>query len=160
MVKCIAGIQVAFSERVLSLLSGFRQRVLHADEAGGILLGQHALRRYQAPVEQAVLVTKASIPTSRDRSDRHSFIRDAETAQIIVDHEHHNSAGRTTYLGEWHTHPERVATPSGRDRRMIARAFRENDLNTDFLLLVILGTEEDYFGLYDGSSLRGVHMQV
>jgi integrative and conjugative element protein (TIGR02256 family) len=156
MVTCIAGIQVAFSERVLSLISGFRQRERHAEEAGGILLGQHAQQRHRAAGGRTVLITKASVPSSRDRSGRHSFIRDAETAQIIVDHEHYKSAGRTTYLGEWHTHPERFATPSGRDRRMIARAFQENDLNTDFLLLAIFGAEKDYFGLYDGSSLRGV----
>jgi hypothetical protein len=43
---------------------------------------------------------------------------------------------------------------------MIARAFMENDLNTDFLLLAIFGIEKDYFGLYDGSSLQGVSLRV
>jgi integrative and conjugative element protein (TIGR02256 family) len=135
MVKCIAGMQVAFSERVLSLLNGFRQREPHADEAGGILLGQYAQQSQRAAYGRTVLVTKASVPTSRDASSRRSFFRNAETAQIIVEHEHYNSAGRITYLGEWHTHPEPFAEPSSRDRRMIARAFMENDLNTDFLLL-------------------------
>ena len=153
MVTCIAGIQVAFSERVLSLISGFRQHAPHEEEAGGILLGQYAPGR-EGSVGKAVLVTKASVPTNRDQRGRRSFIRDAETAQIIVDYEHYNSAGRTMYLGEWHTHPEGVATPSRQDCKMIARSFRENDLNTEFLILVILGTEEDYIGLYDGSSLQ------
>jgi hypothetical protein len=44
---------------------------------------------------------------------------------------------------------------------MIDSAFNRNDLRTNFLLLTILGTEEDYLGVYDGSTLQGetVHLR-
>jgi len=148
----IADLQIAFSNRVLRLLNSYRQHGPKANEAGGILLGQFN--------GEVVLVTRASLPTPGDRCGRHSFVRNAQTAQVVVNYEFRNSEGLTNYVGEWHTHPEPQATPSSHDRRMIKSAFIRNDLVANFLLLTILGTEEDYLGFYNGSNLQGktVHL--
>ena len=127
----------------LDILERFTQYTQKAPEAGGILVGKI--------IDGEINVLKLSIPTSLDKASRTNFIRSKIGAQIILDHEFHNSSGQLTYLGEWHTHPEKHPTPSSMDLHMLKDQFKQNTFHTDFILLLIKGTAGMYIRLMDAS---------
>lgn len=137
--------RVLFAPDVAPSVDPFRQRRRCDREGGGVLLGEVA--------DGVLLVTRASHPTPLDRRSRRHFVRHQASAQQAIDFAHAESSGRWTYLGEWHTHPARTASPSGQDHRMIRRQHEVNDVPAGVLLLLILGLRSDYLGLWDGSSL-------
>lgn len=120
----------------LEILERFTQNKPKAPEAGGIILGKI--------INDQINILKLSVPTSLDKGSRTNFERNKISAQIILDYEFYNSNGQLIYLGEWHTHPEPHPSPSGTDLAMLKHQFKNNYLNTDFLLLLIKGTK----GLY------------
>ena len=121
------------------ILENFTQCKSTDPEAGGIILGKI--------IDNQINILKLSIPTSLDRSSRRNFERNKLGAQIILDYEFHNSNGQLVYLGEWHTHPESNPTPSKTDLQMLRRQFKDNSLNTDFLILLIKGIKSLYIGI-------------
>lgn len=131
--------RIFFTDDVISLLGNFIQIKQTQNEAGGILLGQVK--------EKDIYITRISFPSTRDRSSRYTFDRSKKSAQAIIDYEFYNSGKRTIYLGEWHTHPEKLPTPSNVDRKMIKDQFSKNLLNEPFLLQYILGTKGFYLGI-------------
>lgn len=131
--------KIFFTNDVLRLLAGFIQVKQGQHEAGGILLGQVK--------EKDIYITRISFPSIRDKSSRYSFKRSKTNAQAIIDYEFLNSGKRTIYLGEWHTHPEKLPTPSNVDRKMIKDQFSKNLLNEPFLIQYIQGTQGFYLGL-------------
>lgn len=108
-------------------------------EAGGILLGRI--------FKSHVLVEIVTEPTRADRRGRFSFVRSRKSAQARVNAAWDISEGEQIYLGEWHSHPEDVAQPSGRDEEMIANNLREAKMEIDFLLLVVVGRRRDWIGI-------------
>lgn len=118
------------------ILEKFTQYKSTDPEAGGIILGKI--------IDNQINILKLSIPTSLDNSSRTNFERNKLSAQIILDYEFHNSNGQLVYLGEWHTHPESNPTPSKTDLQMLTRQFKNNCLNTDFLILLIKGIKSLY----------------
>ena len=125
----------------LDILELFTQHSKKAPESGGIMLGKL--------INGEINVLKLSVPTSLDKASRTNFERSKVAAQIILDYEFHNSSGQLTYLGEWHTHPERFPTPSYTDLHMLKEQFKQNTLQVDFVLLLIKGTEGLYIRLMD-----------
>ncbi len=136
---------IQISERILVVLEEFKQDK-KPYESGGILLGSVSKNNY-------IKITKMSLPNSFDKASRFSFERNKQIAQIIVDFEFYNSNGKTIYLGEWHTHPEKNPIPSTIDRKMIKQQFKENTINESFLILIIQGLDSLYVGLYEDNIL-------
>jgi len=66
---------------------------------------------------------------------------------------------RNIYLGEWHTHPAKRAQSSRQDQAMHAEQYRQNDIQTPFLLMFIVGLDEVLLGLYDGHRLLSKRVQ-
>ncbi|HEX8547724.1 MAG TPA: Mov34/MPN/PAD-1 family protein, partial [Cytophagaceae bacterium] len=140
---------VDISDSVIDILCRYKQDTHNASEAGGILLGI-------VTMENNYIITKASLPNKFDKSTRRTFERDKDIAQIIINHEFSNSHGKTIYLGEWHTHPEPIPTPSAQDIKMIKEQFLNNRLNASNLFLVIIGTVSNYFAILDNDRLRAL----
>lgn len=138
--------EIRISDRVIEIFHTFRQFGQNSVESGGIILGQVN--------KEIILINRISIPNYKDKATKCSFLRDKDSAQIIVNHEFINSGGKTIYLGEWHTHPEKNAKPSPIDKKMIKEQFKCNKINIDFLILVIIGIENDYLGIQDEKSLK------
>ncbi len=147
----IGNYKIYFTEDVLFLMSKFIQSKHKQHEAGGILLGQVK--------ENNIYITRVSFPTSHDRSSRYFFSRNKNFAQAIIDFEFHNSNKRTIYLGEWHTHPEELPTPSNTDRKMIKDQFLKNRLNEPFLLQYIQGTNGFYLALLEPDNYTEIQVQ-
>jgi integrative and conjugative element protein (TIGR02256 family) len=129
-------IVVRLSDETLETMDKYRHAKV---EAGGILLGR--------VFESHVLVEVATEPTRADRRGRFSFTRSRDSAQQRVNGAWNTSDGELIYLGEWHSHPEDAAKPSGRDQEMIANNLREAKMEIEFLLLVVVGRQEDWVGL-------------
>jgi len=73
-------------------------------ESGGVLLG--------TVHERGLLVTLATTPTRLDRQFRYLFERLPFGHRAIARRLWRSSAGTTRYIGEWHTHPQDIPTPS------------------------------------------------
>jgi integrative and conjugative element protein (TIGR02256 family) len=133
-------------DNILSLFKGYKQRKKD-NESGGIIMGE-------IDEDGEIFVKKISLPNIYDKSSRCYFERDKIIAKLLIDYEFHNSEGKTVYLGEWHTHPEPTPTPSDTDIRMIKSQYQNNNINGEFLLLIIQGTKDLYVAVYDGKQLR------
>ncbi len=134
--------QIHLSEEVLRVFKQFQQKDTGAHEAGGILLAQ--IRGKE------IFVIKATVPATEDRSSRYRFLRVAKPAQQIITESFAESSSRTIYIGEWHTHPELMPSPSGQDLKMIEQQLKRGVLNESFLLLIIVGLKGVYVAKYDG----------
>jgi integrative and conjugative element protein (TIGR02256 family) len=126
---------VEFSPDAVTTLRSYRQVGLFSLEAGGMLLGRLILGGND------VVVDSASEPAPEDRRARYWFRRARRPAQTVVDRVWRESNGVVNYLGEWHSHPERIPSPSCIDRRDWRRVSRLTKSEADHLLFVIVGTE-------------------
>lgn len=79
-------------------------------EAGGVLLGRHILG------SPDIIVDRITTPMEEDSQRRHRYFRAHRQHQEVIDAAWQKSGGTTTYLGEWHTHPEPFPDPSLVDR--------------------------------------------
>lgn len=141
----VGGYRAEIRENVVNVFDKFKQKEGGDLESGGVVLGEVK--------ENNVFLTKATLPNGKDISSRFEFIRNKESAQLIINHEFYNSGGKTIYLGEWHTHAEDFPAPSKIDFEMIKGQFDKNTLNTGFIFMVIVGIEEISLSMYNGLSL-------
>lgn len=97
-----------FSDMVMAV---FREHVQTGSrpEAGGILLG--------TVHDNGLLVTHATVPSRLDQRLPMFFSRSARGHRAVAQRLWRASGGTTRYLGDWHTHPENVPSPSGIDLR-------------------------------------------
>lgn len=139
----IAQYKIIIHVEPLSILSKFTQHKSRDPESGGIILG----KVYNDRIE----VLKLSVPTTLDKASRFNFERSKVGGQIVLDYEFFNSNGQLVYLGEWHTHPESSPTPSITDLSMLITQHKFNQLNTEFMLLIIKGTRDIYIRIIDNN---------
>jgi integrative and conjugative element protein (TIGR02256 family) len=140
--------KIEISENILKIFEEFKQLKENAPESGGILLGQVK--------DNYIFLSKATTPCREDSSSRFSFIRNRNIAQLIVDYEFYNNNGHVIYLGEWHTHPENNPAPSQQDYKMIKNQYKKNNLNEDYILMLIVGIKKIYLEMYNGkTNLKG-----
>lgn len=143
--------EIVFSAEAKFILHSRIQRRKTDTEQGGIVLGKL--------IGNKIHILKLSVPTELDSSSRMNFVRHRLSAQIVIEHEFYNSNGQITYLGEWHTHPEPIPSPSGIDIDMIKNQFSKNKIHTDFLVLLIQGLSELYIGVYSKTELSSIICQ-
>ncbi|MGE8303288.1 MAG: Mov34/MPN/PAD-1 family protein [Pseudomonas kermanshahensis] len=97
---------VYFDQSVLDVF----ERHIQSDsgtEAGGILLGHVRGKHLE--------VLEASEPTPQDLRLRYFFERMIHGHKGLADRRWRESNGLVRYIGEWHTHPQDVPTPSCTD---------------------------------------------
>lgn len=97
---------VYFSQSVLEI---FKRHIQGAEgtEAGGILLGHVRGKHLE--------VLEASEPTRQDRRLRYFFERMIHGHKSLAERRWQESNGLVRYIGEWHTHPQEVPSPSSID---------------------------------------------
>lgn len=135
-----------FSDDVLQVFSDHVQTGARP-ESGGVLLGTvHA---------GGLLVTVATQPTRRDRRFRYLFVRLPFGHRTIARRLWRGSGALTRYIGEWHTHPQDVPSPSAIDLdewRKLAKVRAD----ARPLLAVIVGWSDLHVELTHGDSRRQV----
>lgn len=105
-------------------------------EAGGILMGRF--------IKEArdVVIDQVTSPMKGDLQSRFAFKRLSPLHQEFLDKEWERTKGTCNYLGEWHTHPEEDAEPSGIDKRDWKRKLKIDTFSSRYLYFLIAGTDE------------------
>lgn len=104
-------------------------------EAGGILIGRILKENNH------FIIDDVTEPMPRDKRTRTRFSRNPEGHQEYMDEVFRRENGHCFYLGEWHTHPQKVPIPSSTDLKDWLRLLRIG-YESDCLFFVILGTVE------------------
>lgn len=128
---------VRFDPLVLETFDAHRQSGWFKREAGGQLFANIS--------DDVWHVIAATGPRAADRRGRFHFWPDRRSEQREI--EQHFSLG-LEYVGDWHTHPENVPTPSRSDIVSIENVVRESTLHTPGLLLCIVGLATYPSGLH------------
>ena len=140
---------VLMQPSVLEKIDQWRQKgFLSQAEACGILLGE---RKGFKGKEQYLNITDITLPYNTDIRKPTAYIRNTEGHQAYLDELHKQSKGRIQYLGEWHSHPQNVATPSSIDYR----EWHKCCLNFPNVPVVfnIAGVTEDWMGIQADQSI-------
>jgi len=130
---------VVITEEVIKVLYRYKQYNHTQHEAGGILLGK--------VYNDLIIIDQVSEPSIEDESGRFYFIRNVKRVQNIVDCAWKESNGERIYLGEWHTHPEDLPTPSRDDKLLLKNMLKHSRMEINFLLMVIIGRTSPYFAV-------------
>ena len=122
--------------QALQYVDRHRQLTPWAAEAGGQLFGT-------INAEQ-ICVTEVSGPYAGDERSRYSYRSNPVAAQHGIEERHRRGL---LYLGEWHTHAETNPNASSLDDDAMRHLIVSSQLNSNSLLLMIVGQARDAAGL-------------
>ena len=142
----LGDIILRIDQRVFDKVISFIQDKKNKPESGGILMGYYI-------DEFSIYISDLSIPSEKDKSSRFNFVRSFINTQKIIDNFFKKSKGKKIYLGEWHTHPEKDPIPSSTDLDSFQNQLKTNKLNSNFIFMIIIGTEGIYVASYSKSVL-------
>lgn len=125
--KAEDGSLVVIIPEVIKVFLSYQQLNVTSPESAGVLIGE---RR-----NSHIVIKTVSEPNNNDIRSRFTVNRIGTHHQQKVDQAFIDSEGTWQYVGEWHTHPEDIPTPSGLD----FASWNEN-LNSNLpLILIIVG---------------------
>ena len=145
-------LKISFFKEVLAIFEKYVQYDIRSLESGGIITGKL--------YENSIKITNCSEPSNFDNQSRYNFTRSSKSAQYFLNERFHLSGGEEIYLGEWHTHPENIPSPSQTDIKSFKRTLTRNNLYSDIHLMIIVGIEGVYIGIYYRSILKREHTIV
>jgi integrative and conjugative element protein (TIGR02256 family) len=119
----------------LGIVLNYKQVTQSRPEAGGLLLGRHIID------SQDLVIDAVTVPHRGDMRTRYGFRRESRWHQKELQRQWLASNGTCTYLGEWHTHPEPVPSPSTVDLHNWQDRVTTDVFEGDSLLFMIVGTE-------------------
>ena len=146
MVIELGDIILRIDQKVIDIISSFIQDEKDKPEAGGILMGYYI-------DDYSFFISDLTVPSNYDKSSRFNFIRSFINAQKFINHFFKSSKGKKIYLGEWHTHPEKLPTPSSTDLDSFEEQLKKNKLNSKFIFMIIIGIEGMYASSYSNLKL-------
>lgn len=104
-------------------------------EAGGILIGRILEE------DNNIIIDDVSEPMPTDKRKRTRFNRKPDGHQEYMNEAFEREKGSCFYLGEWHTHPQRIPIPSTTDRKDWGRLLKVGFESRE-LFFVIVGLDE------------------
>ncbi|MCU4361698.1 Mov34/MPN/PAD-1 family protein [Acinetobacter sp. WU_MDCI_Abxc22] len=125
---------VVILSEVVKILLSYRQLVDSNPESAGVIIGE---RR-----GVHLVVRMVSVPNFTDIRSRFSVNRIGKHHQEKVDTAFRESNGTWQYLGEWHTHPEDIPSPSMVDYN----SWNKYLCSPDPLILIIVGRTKWWVG--------------
>jgi len=130
---------VLFTADALAHVRRYRQWLPWAKEAGGQLFGTISAEQ--------ILVTTATGPYPRDERSCYRYRSDPAAAQHAI---RAQAESGLLYLGEWHRHAEDRPDASGLDGDAMRLLLAKSQLNSNTLLMLIIGrkTTVDSLGLW------------
>ena len=139
---------LSITRPALQYLGRHRQVTPWATEAGGQLFG--SIKATQ------ICVTEASGPYAGDERSRFRYRSNPAAAQRAIEDRHRRGL---LYLGEWHTHAEDHPSASSLDDDAICRLIASSQLNTNTILMMIVGRARGAAGVSMWSASREVARQ-
>jgi len=118
---------VTIAHEVAEEIDLFSRHPENRTEAGGILVGS-----YRGP---HIEVTECSAPLPRDQRSRTLFERRDPGHHELAMRRWRDSERTSTFVGEWHTHPESLPTPSGIDINTWRQVARKNAAGSTIFLI-------------------------
>lgn len=109
-------------------------------ETGGVLLGYVSPRGDPGDPEQ-VMVEAALGPGPAARHSKSRFDPDSGWQERELARRYQESGRITTYLGDWHTHPNGVPVPSRRDEKTAQAISRDKNARLPRPLMLILASQ-------------------
>jgi integrative and conjugative element protein (TIGR02256 family) len=134
--KLSNGGKMKLTQDVLLLINSCVQRKADMSEAGGTMLGRFIKD------SKDIVIDQVTQPMKGDRFTRYTFKRLSPLHQQIIDAAWEVSNGTCNYLGEWHTHPEPVPTPSIVDLKDWRRKLKNDVFSSRYLCFLIAGTQQ------------------
>ena len=138
--------KLSISEVVLNVFKKYIQNDAKSPESGGIITG----KLYESLID----VLDCSEPSNLDVRSRYNFNRSFKTAQNFINEKFKKSKGEEIYLGEWHTHPEDIPTPSNTDINSFIKTINKNRLNSTVHFMMIVGRVSIYIGIYSDKKFK------
>lgn len=86
-----------------------------------------------------MILEKATGPRASDRRSRNLFIPDRRKEQKEIYEMHRKGLH---FIGDWHTHPEPVPSPSQSDLHSIREAFSKSMHNLNGFLMIVVGADD------------------
>jgi integrative and conjugative element protein (TIGR02256 family) len=144
---------VTISHRVYRDMQAYRQTGWR-NETGGALAG------YRRD-DKVWMIAKLMHPSSKNKSGRTWLKRYLPDAQKFATRVYDESQGRFTYIGEWHTHPEKLPKPSHQDIGMLEDILKGSSPPLPFLFGLILGnTGKLCFWYQDAKGVIYIHYPI
>ncbi|MEG9433548.1 Mov34/MPN/PAD-1 family protein [Terriglobus sp. ADX1] len=128
---------LVLTPRVLNHIARYQQFEPSSPEAGGQIFARFN--------KNQIRVELATGPRAADRRSRYGYTPNRSAEQFEIDAMHKRGLH---FIGDWHTHPERVPHPSQSDVRSIREAFRQSKHHLNGFILLIAGTESFPVGLF------------
>ncbi|MFC0350162.1 Mov34/MPN/PAD-1 family protein [Undibacterium danionis] len=139
-------ITIIFPTSVVENLKKFRQTIFKK-EAGGLLFCSN-------PNSNQINISYISSPSIYDIRSKYFFKPDEKISQATIDRLFHQGH---YYVGDWHTHPEKVPTPSEQDKKTICDIYIKSNHHLHYVIILIVSSEKDfsksYVALADGNNL-------
>lgn len=98
-------------------------------ETGGVLCGYYE--------GESLIIETASGPGPNANHQIDEFEIDKEHMYQFLDDQYRESEGKKIYVGEWHTHPQKIPHPSPLDLRSIAE--RTHEWEHGWIVFIIIG---------------------
>ena len=122
--------EIEFPQQILAHFEKHQQKRKNDKEAGGQLFWEFASAGHMR-------VAAVTGPRHTDIRSRTSYKANSEQEQLEIDAFYENDC---YFLGDWHTHPERIASPSPEDRKAIREIYNSSIDPGSGFILVIVGT--------------------
>ncbi|MGI9102191.1 MAG: Mov34/MPN/PAD-1 family protein [Terriglobales bacterium] len=120
--------RLALDPSVLNHFAEHQQRDADSLEAGGQLFARFS--------DQEVTVSRVTGPRPVDRRSRYLYHPNRREEQREIDEMHRKGLH---FVGDWHTHPEAVPTPSPSDIRTINEAVAKSRHHLYGFLMIVVG---------------------
>lgn len=126
--------KLKIDSKVISLLNSYRQIKITDCEAGGILIARECAET------QNIIIKFATEPYANDKRSRFRFVRKDSKHIKIGSDLWKQYKGVYTYVGEWHTHPEKKPNYSSIDKKNWIK-LSKYDLDKTEYYHIIVGTD-------------------
>jgi len=106
-------------------------------EAGGQLFARFS--------DHEITITSVTGPRLADRRSRYLYLPNRHEEQREIDEMHRKGLH---FVGDWHTHPEAIPTPSPSDIRTIKEAVAKSRHHLHGFLMIVVGSGDFPIGLH------------
>ena len=139
-----SSLNIIINSNIVKILNSYKQTLKTDNENGGVLMGE------LYPLSNKIIITHV-LACDNTSSRRNNVNLNTKCLQNKIIDIWEKSGGKTTYLGDWHTHPENKPSPSLIDYKTFFMNYYTSKFDQNILLYLILGkTNNIWFKSFNG----------